>query len=195
MAAPTNPTRLVTVPRLSSARNFISRRALAHGFFNRGTREPDANAFRLIIAGQCLAKLSAFVIATLLIAGCSGEAEQKVALRRSNLTQLGMGYRQYYSEQGRAPSDAAELAQFMSAAADESAVQEAVKSLEEGDVVMFWDGVLEQDSDKGEWTLGFEASVPGSGGYIVTADGSIRLVTARQFAETPTVATAAPESP
>jgi hypothetical protein len=142
-----------------------------------------------------LIKLGAIVAGLLLIAGCSGEAEQKVALRRSNLTQLGLGYRQYYSEQGRAPSDAAELAQFMSSAADESAVQEAVKSLEEGDVVMFWDGVLEQDSDQGEWTLGFEASVPGSGGYIVTADGSIRLVTARQFAETPTVAIASPESP
>ena len=133
------------------------------------------------------AKPAILVAAALLIAGCSGEAEQKVALRRSNLAELGLGYQQYYAEHGRAPASAAEFSQFMSAASDESAIQNAVISLEEGEVVMFWNGVLAENGDDGQRTLGFEASVPGSGGYVVTADGTIQLVTAKQFAETPTV--------
>jgi hypothetical protein len=141
--------------------------------------------FLAILANS--AKPAILVAAVLLTAGCSGEAEQKVALRRSNLAELGLGYQQYDAEHGRAPASAAQLAQFMSAASDEAAIQAAVKSLEEGDVVMFWNGVLAENGGNGQRTLGFEASVPGSGGYVVTADGSIRLITARQFAETPTV--------
>lgn len=127
-----------------------------------------------------------FSILCLSVLGCNGEAEQAVALRRSNLTELGAAFQAFYGDRGKAPAGVGELSEYMlENSPDDQAIQDAVDSIEARDVQMIWDGVLSDAGDNDKYWLGFEASVPGSGGYIITGGGEVQLVTATQFAEMP----------
>ncbi len=130
----------------------------------------------------CLLLIIPFVV------GCSNEDALKVAKRRSNLSQAGMSYHLFFSKHGQAPADAKQLCEFMTAAsADDSATADAVNSLTEMDVMMIWNGSLGDANENAKYVLGFEASVPGSGGYIVKGDGFVELVTAKQFSAMKTI--------
>ncbi len=139
--------------------------------------------------------LSTLVVTTLLsvvtltgVVGCTNEAEREVARRKSNLHKLGMGYHAYYAKFNVAPADIEELSEFMlEDAPDDEATKEAVRSLRELDIVIFWNGILDSDQDNDQFSLGFEASVPGSGGYMVTGGGFVQLVTAKAFADMPSI--------
>ncbi|MCG8651675.1 MAG: hypothetical protein MI861_17675, partial [Pirellulales bacterium] len=104
-------------------------------------------------------------------------------------------YQQFFKEQGRSPANAAELTEFMrNADATDPDIQAALASLEEGDVVMHWNGLLSADTQNDQYTLGFEASVPGSGGYLVSPDATVKLVTVAEFNEIPAIPSASDES-
>ena len=48
---------------------------------------------------------------------------------------------------------------------------------------MIWDGTIPADPNQREKCLvAFEARVPGSGGYVVTSDGIVRVISAHDFA-------------
>ncbi len=133
-----------------------------------------------------------FLCAAALFVGCNSENESKVAKRRSNLSKTAAGYRQYIEEKGKGPSGVEDFAEFMLAQASaDQAIENAVTAIREGDVVVIWDGVFPENEDPDKYTLAFEASVPGSGGYLVTGGGTIQLVTVQQFTSQPTLPQAA----
>ena len=135
---------------------------------NSGSRQtglPGEGLFRVTLSvsgmlapGRLLAGLLFGTIVLVTLPGCSGEAERQVAKRRSNLTQVALAYQRYHNEQGKSPANSAELIEFMSASSTEPAVTDAIESLTEGDVVVFWGGQLAGDS-VADSTLAFEASV------------------------------------
>ena len=125
------------------------------------------------------------VVAFLLLAtaGC-GDGGAAVLKRRSNLMELGLAYHAFYASQQRGPADAAELVASMSSqASSDSAVADAITSLEEGDIVMIWAGVLGDSTENARYVLAFEARAPASGGYVVMGDGEVRLMTGKDFSQ------------
>ena len=123
------------------------------------------------------------VAAMVLTVGC-GDGGAAVLKRRSDLTELGRAYQSFHDEQQRGPANAIELIESMSQAAEsDEKVASAIKSLEEGEIVMNWQGVLGDPAANSQYVLGFEARAPASGGYVVMADGKVRLMTGKDFSE------------
>ncbi len=128
-----------------------------------------------------------------IVTGCNHDNELAVLKRRSVLSQLGIGYQAYQAQYGKSPSDAKQLGEFLLAeGAGDPHIESAVESLNNGDIVMIWNGLTSDgknlsgknlDND----LLGFESSVPRGGGYIVTGGASVQLVTVKQFSEMPTI--------
>jgi hypothetical protein len=124
------------------------------------------------------------LVSPVLVASGCGDGGAAVAQRRSNLHEVGLAYLRFASDQRRSPTDASELAEFMrSELADEPRVQEAIVRLEEGDVVVIWNGDLGDASANARYVLGFEAGVPATGGYVVMGDGVIRLMTSKDYSQ------------
>ena len=48
---------------------------------------------------------------------------------------------------------------------------------------MIWNGVLSDSGDDARYVLGFEAGAPATGGYVVMGDGTVRLMTGKDFSE------------
>ena len=121
------------------------------------------------------------VLLLLLPSGC-GDGGAAVLKRRSDLEHLFVGYRDYHKLHQRAPADASQLLDFMSAADDqgEEAIS-AAAALREGDILMIWNGDLDSNPALGKFVLAFEAGVPAHGGYVVMADGSVQVIKRGQF--------------
>lgn len=115
-----------------------------------------------------------------IVVGC-GDGGAAVAKRRNNLKSLGLAYHEFHAVHQRAPASAEELAEHMQSSS--TADSEAVKALEEGDIVMNFDGILSNAGENGLYVLGFEAGVPATGGYVVMADGMVQLMTGKEFSE------------
>ena len=73
---------------------------------------------------------------------------------------------------------------------DDPKTHDAIISLEDGDIVMIWNGVLGEASENAEYVLGFEAGVPATGGYVVMGDGVVRLMTSKEYSEATLLPTA-----
>jgi hypothetical protein len=114
--------------------------------------------------------------------GC-GDGGAAVLKRRSNLSMLGAAYHGFHQANGKSPVNAGELTQFMSDKSSDPQTTDAVVSLEEGEIVIHWDGVLGGARDNGRYVLGFEARAPASGGYVVMGDGEVRLMTGKEFSQ------------
>jgi len=124
-----------------------------------------------------------------LVVGC-GDGGAAVAKRRNNLMTLGLAYHQFNAVQQRPPASISELADYMRSGSDPD-VEDAVTALEDGDIVMNWNGDLgtgEDAEENGLYVLGFEARAPASGGYVVMADGFVQLMTGKDFSEATMVA-------
>lgn len=133
------------------------------------------NSVKLIAAVSFAIVLSAS-------AGCGDNGAADLVLkRRSNLRLLGAAYREYFDINQRTASDAAELLEFLRKKDENAELQNAITSLEEGDVVLVWNGQV--TSGVNGRVLGFEAGVPSTGGYVVMGDGSVRLMTAKDFSK------------
>ncbi|MEM8669945.1 MAG: hypothetical protein AAGG48_20630 [Planctomycetota bacterium] len=122
------------------------------------------------------------LLATLLV-GC-GDGGEAVVKRRNVLGSLAKAYMDFGVVNQRSPSSTSELIEHMRAQPSASEEElEAASGLEEGDIVMNWDGDLSKTAENGLYVLGFEAGVPGSGGYVVMADGMVQLMTRQDFSE------------
>lgn len=122
--------------------------------------------------------LAAFVV------GC-GDGGAAVAKRRNNLMTLGLAYHEFNAVYQRPPASISELADHMRTGSDPD-IEDAIKALEDGDVVMNWNGILgsgEEAAQNGLYVLGFEARAPATGGYVVMADGFVQLMTGKDFSE------------
>lgn len=117
-----------------------------------------------------------------LAVGCGGDGGQAILKRRQVLAQLGTAYLDFYAAHQAAPASADELAAFL-ASDDSGKAADAIKGLEEGDVVMVYRGVLDDTSQDAPYVIGFEAGVPATGGYAVMSDGSVTLMTQKDFVE------------
>lgn len=127
------------------------------------------------------------------LGGCGdGGAADAIRKRRSNLQQLGTFYLSYRQEHQRAAASASELLDYMrQTATNNPPVLDAITSLEEGDIVLVWNGQLDDPAKHAESVLGFEAGVPSTGGYVVMADATVQLMTAKEFSESRLVTPAA----
>jgi hypothetical protein len=133
----------------------------------------------------CLLALTS-IAAAISTAGCSQEAEKKVAMRKACLAEIGRGYQGFYQANGQSPNGIEELASYITehAKPDDEVASESATRLREGDIVMFWNVVLNGAGDENEkYVLGFEAAVPRAGGYLVTGGGSVVLVSPKSFGE------------
>ncbi len=132
-----------------------------------------------------LAFVATLAIAVCCLSGCGDDgAADAIRKRRSNLQQLGIAYLSYHEGNQRSPANANELLGFMKPQAeDDPQMRDAITSLEEGDITMVWNGQLGIAAATANDVLGFEAGVPSTGGYVVMGDGTVRLMTAKQFSE------------
>lgn len=139
--------------------------------------------------GKCLVSIM-LVLSLLAVSGC-GDGGAAVLKRRSNLDQLAAAYTGFVETHGKTPANATELSEFMrSGLPDIPPIQDAIVSLEEGDVVMIWNGDLGDTGSTSAYVLGFEAGVPATGGYVVMGDGVVRLMTAKDYSEATMLPTA-----
>ena len=124
--------------------------------------------------------LAAILFCVCVTTGC-GDGGAAVLKRRANLSTLGLAYHSFHQAKGKSAANAGELVQFMSAESPDPQTTDAIASLEEGDIVMNWGGVLGDASENGKYVLGFEARAPASGGYVVMGDGFVQLMTGKEF--------------
>ena len=121
------------------------------------------------------------VLFLLVTSGC-GDGGAAVLKRRSDLERLAGSYREYHKLHQRAPADASQLLDFMRAADDQAKETiSAAAALQEGDILMIWNGDLDTDPEPGRFVLGFEAGVPAHGGYVVMGDGTVKVIKRGQF--------------
>ncbi|MFG0262298.1 MAG: hypothetical protein ACF788_07900 [Novipirellula sp. JB048] len=139
-----------------------------------------------------------------LVGGCGDDpVAQELQLRRACLVELGAQYRRFAAQQAAAPASVGAFAGFIAEsrspqidAADQrqddsspDVVNEALIRLADGDILMIYNAVSTSDPNyDGEAILGYEAVVPQSGGYVVTADGEVKHLSAAGFADIPKTA-------
>ncbi|MGI9473397.1 MAG: hypothetical protein ACR2NZ_17775 [Rubripirellula sp.] len=137
------------------------------------------------------------VLALLLISsvvattGCSDARPAEVQKRRDNLAELANTYVAFSESKGSSPTNVTDFLAFIDSQPSSDALVAAKSVLEEGDVVMIWGGDLSDEQANSSYVLAFEARAPASGGYVVMADGSVQLMTGKDFSE----ATMLPPSP
>ncbi len=137
------------------------------------------------------------VLCAMLVSGC-GDGGAAVLKRRTDLQRLGESYRAFQQQNQRSPAGSIELLEFLSQADDPNEeLASAAKALEEGDILMIWNGdlgnpELTQDVDGlANLVLGFEAGVPARGGYVVMANATVKVMKRNEFQS----ATMIPEQP
>ncbi|TWU22021.1 hypothetical protein Pla52o_30690 [Novipirellula galeiformis] len=136
-----------------------------------------------------------------ILGGCSDDsAAQEIRTRRACLVELASQYRLFQEQNGAAPENVGQFAEFInakqppvtdsSAKSEANIVSESLIRLADGDMMLLYNGVPASDpAFDPEAILGFEATVPSSGGYVVTANGDAKHVSAKVFAESKKVAT------
>lgn len=114
------------------------------------------------------------------LTGCNEKAESAVAERRACLAKLSAAYHEFNAKNDATPKSIEELAGFVEGNGADETETEAIKRLRDRDIVLFWNADPVKLTS-GEFLLGFEASCPGNGGYMVKADGFVDHVTAKEF--------------
>lgn len=133
-----------------------------------------------------LLSVGSFCCAMVLVCllGCSQEQQDAVRQRRENLAKIGQAYTEMYNS-GASPKNSSELSAWMAESADAGTRGAARVSLVEGDVVVNWNGDLSQTGALGSLVLAFESGALARGGYVVMADGKVKIMTLKEFQEAP----------
>ena len=122
------------------------------------------------------------MVTVLMFSGCSEEQQNAVRQRRDNLASLGQAYKEMHKVAGSSPKTSDALAEWMANSSDAATRGEARDCLVEGDVIVNWDVNLGLHDNLGRFVLAFEAATPARGGYVVMGDGTVKSMTAKQFA-------------
>ena len=138
------------------------------------------------------ASTSVLVACALFVTGCSDARPIEVQKRRDNLETLAKAYLGFEAESGNAPANVTEFLSFLSDQPASPALSGAQEALEEGDIVVNWGGDLGNVDDNANRVLAFEARAPASGGYVVMADGQVRLMSGKEFSTAPMLEPSSP---
>jgi len=116
---------------------------------------------------------------------------------------LDLAYHEFYSANQRGPKDVDELQGFKAPALSGLArnsngeeLNSIFKKIENGEIVVVWNAILSDDGNENEkYVLAHEKSAPESGGLVVMGSGSVRRLSAEEFAKLELMPTAeeAPE--
>ena len=123
-----------------------------------------------------------FAMLFLALTGCSDKEAQDIILRRrSNLAAVVRMYQDYAKVAGKSPSNAIELtSQKRDGDEDDALASEAAL---EGDITIIFNADLSDTASVANRVLAFEAAVSRNGGYVATADGTVKLMKANEFAK------------
>jgi hypothetical protein len=137
---------------------------------------------------------TALVGGVALVLGCAGVQKVREAAARAEranfLKATALAYHDYSSEKNKPPTQAADLQPYL---AD---FPQAAQALNSGELVVVWGvdlGQLSKANQTASVVLVYEAAVPTSGGQVAMADGSVRQMTAAEFAAAPKAPTKAPK--
>jgi hypothetical protein len=134
----------------------------------------------------CTVSVGALVLA-LLASGCGRIQNAAERAKKSNdLKQLGLMYHSYIDANRKGPASADDL---LKAAAGEPGAQAVVQKVKDGKYVLIWGTTITemQKSPQGSTgtVLGYEATAPTAGGLVLMGDGSVKNMTAAEFAAAP----------
>ena len=128
-------------------------------------------------------------------AGCDDKGADRIRIRRACLQTIHHGYDSHVTAHGRGPADVDSFSDFMTkldhatstdapALIGETVVaDEAIHRMKEVEIVVIWGARYPDDGRPlSKYLMAFEARTPGSGGYVVQADGLVKHVTAKEFA-------------
>jgi len=126
-----------------------------------------------------LALAAGFVLAT--VAACGGLQQAGQKNKNTNtLKEIGLMYHAYHDMNGKGPSGLQDLQQLASTCPDGYA------GLQSGQFVLIWNvKIPEMVQGTSNTVLGHEAAAPNSGGLVLMGDGSVRTMTAQEFAQAP----------
>jgi hypothetical protein len=125
-------------------------------------------------------------VAALLAPGCGRIKNAADRSKKSNdLKQLGLMYHSYIDMHRKGPGSVDDL---MTMATDPGA-QAVVQMVKDGKYVLIWGativGMQKNPQGTSGTVLGYETTTPTAGGLVLMGDGSVRNVTAAEFASLP----------
>jgi hypothetical protein len=123
------------------------------------------------------------VLACLLACGGIRQAAGRQQAAK-DLNQLARMYHDFHESKSKGPANTQELIQFVKN--DPAATALATQTGPGGKYVLYWNvRITTLTAGSAATVLGYEASVPASGGMVLMADGSTRTMTAAEFAAAP----------
>jgi hypothetical protein len=115
------------------------------------------------------------------VAGCGGSGAKAPKLE---LQKFGIAYHEFAADKGRGPAKLDDLQ------AKQSGFPTVYKLIQDGEVVVVWNGKLFGDSDENDkHVLGYEKAVPEKGGVVLLGGGTVRDLSAEEFKKTPKLPT------
>tara|TARA_R110002049_G_scaffold47902_1_gene138323 strand:+ start:2665 stop:3102 length:438 start_codon:yes stop_codon:yes gene_type:complete len=128
--------------------------------------------------------------------GCDDGSANRILMRKACLQYIHAGYDAFLDQNAAGPTDTDQLADFVKdlespamanvpkMIGDQGVADEAIARVREGEIVVIWGGKYpDEPSERLKYLLAFEARTPGSGGYLVRADGEVLHVTATEFSD------------
>jgi hypothetical protein len=129
------------------------------------------------------ATLSTLALAFVLAAGCSNPQQAEQEKGKRDLSMLGLMYHTYHDKYKAGPAKADDLKEVLSQDA-----KEAYDGLQSGKYVLIY-GVklvdVMKDGKTNDTVLGYSSGTPTSGGPVLMADASVRIVSADEFKKLP----------
>lgn len=123
------------------------------------------------------------------------ERAKQELLRKAHLSKLAMAYHAFNAKHGRPPSGVKQFYGFVPRRLlNDSVTRAAFDRLRDGELVLTWNAKLSSSGEiNDEYLLGHEKGVSETGGYVVTAGGFVKRVTAGEFARLPKIGTLSPK--
>ena len=128
--------------------------------------------------------------------GCDDDSANRIRIRKACLSSIYHGYDAYLGGHDVGPADVSSFADYLAkleSSADppvpemigeQLVAEEVLARLREGEIVVIWSARYPpDDAPRANYLLAFEARTPGSGGYVVQADGLVKHVTAKEFGQ------------
>jgi hypothetical protein len=126
-------------------------------------------------------KYLAVVLCFGLFVGCTSRRARQADPGTTELEELSELFHASAGATGHAPTKLADLERF------HKTFPKAYDSVKSGDVVVLWGTPIKGEGDvgKGEVVLAYEKNVPTEGGYVLMSAGTVKKMSAADFASAP----------